>query len=109
MYGDPKTLGGKYIAVGERINSTYYLSTEGSIAGNTFTVHKGTNRIQARIITPTPDDLFCMSIPGVTTQRVNHIGDRVMLNDIEAGSYWHWDCFHKYKKQDCGARCSAVF
>lgn len=91
MYSDPKTLGGKDIAVGECVNSTYYLSTEGYIASDIFTVYKGTNRIQSHIVAPIPHDSFLISIPGLTTQKNYNKSNRITRNNIEAGSYWHWD------------------
>jgi hypothetical protein len=88
MYDDPKTLGWKHIAVRERINSTYYLSNKGDIAGDAFMVYK---RIQSHIVTPIPHDPFFISISGVTTQKINNKSNRITRNNIEAGSYWHWD------------------
>jgi len=43
------------------------MSTLGGMAGNTFTVRKGTCRIQAHVIAAIPGDSFCMSISGATT------------------------------------------
>ena len=102
IYDDPNTSGGRYMAVGKYDNSTYYLSSKDGIAGDTLTVRKSTNRIQARVITPNPDDSFCTSIPVATTQKINHVCNRVMRYNIGPGSDWHWDGFKKYKNQTAG-------
>ncbi len=60
-------LGGQCIFVGEYNDDANKMSTLGGMAGNTFTVRKGTCRIQAHVIAAIPGDSFCMSISGATT------------------------------------------
>jgi len=102
IYDDPNALSGQYIAVEEYNNSTDDPSTEGGIASDTLTVHKGTYRIQARVIAPTPDDSFYMNISAATTPKINHASNWVMRNNIEPGSNWHWDDVKKSKDQTAG-------
>ena len=90
------------MAVGKYGYSTYHLSTEEGIAGETLKVHKGTYRIQARVIAPVPDNSFYMSIPVATTQKINHKCGRMMYKNMSHGSDWHWDGLKKYKHQTTG-------
>jgi hypothetical protein len=109
IYGNPKILGGKYIVVKKRICSTHCMPTEADIASNTFTMYKGINKIQSHIVTPIPHDSFFMNIPEVTIQKMNNKSDQITHNNIETGSYWRWDNFHKYKQSDDRVRCSVAF